>query len=451
MAGRILVLDDEENYAEMLRDLLAQHHFRVDMATRPERAIDQLEEIPYDLVISDYKMPVMDGADFLKRSRALYPNLPVILVSGLMNMPELVKVANMSVTLVLEKPLDTDHFLGQVERFAAPMSEAELEEDAREPAEGEGGVEGGRVFDYPRELQFFAAESAASRRFLQTLWEACDRHSALVLLHASGSETEAILRDFSRWKGFADEPVTTLEADAVRSGDAAGRFREIAESESGSGVVGVLQRESVSPEGLDELFDAVAAATRDVPGGGSLFPVVAAADDDGALGRAAREGALRSVPADGVASLPRLRDRLRDLAHYARRYARLYADRLEKSGCAAFRDEAVQFLLGYDWPGEYEELHATVRSAVGEASDDALAAADLAAALGEPEPAETPPGDRLHRFLRARQAVMLGRLLRDTGLSPKELASKVGLNAEAVENENDLYAADLIHPELAKL
>ncbi|HAQ57674.1 MAG TPA: hypothetical protein DCR32_01440, partial [Opitutae bacterium] len=74
MAGRILVLDDEENYAEMLHDLLRENNYRVDMATRPERAIDQLKEIPYDLVISDYKMPVMDGAEFLREARELYPN-----------------------------------------------------------------------------------------------------------------------------------------------------------------------------------------------------------------------------------------------------------------------------------------------------------------------------------------------------------------------------------------
>ena len=44
MAGRILVLDDEENYAEMLQDLLREQNYQVDMATRAERAIDQLEQ-----------------------------------------------------------------------------------------------------------------------------------------------------------------------------------------------------------------------------------------------------------------------------------------------------------------------------------------------------------------------------------------------------------------------
>lgn len=76
MPGRILVLDDEENYAEMLQHLLQAHGYQVDMSTRPELAIERLQEIPYDLVISDYKMPILDGSDFLRKARELYPNLP---------------------------------------------------------------------------------------------------------------------------------------------------------------------------------------------------------------------------------------------------------------------------------------------------------------------------------------------------------------------------------------
>ena len=93
MAQRILVLDDEENYADMLRALLEQHSFLVDSVTDPARALERLHGTGYELVISDYKMPGMDGADFLSRAREMNPDLPVILVSGLMNTPDLVKVA----------------------------------------------------------------------------------------------------------------------------------------------------------------------------------------------------------------------------------------------------------------------------------------------------------------------------------------------------------------------
>ena len=183
MAGRILVLDDEENYAEMLQDLLRENNYLVDMATRPERAIAQLEEIPYDLVISDYKMPVMDGSDFLKKSRELYPNLPFILVSGLMNTPELVKVANMSVTLVMEKPLDTEAFLRHVARFSEPMSEEEKAEYVLQgPAESSEVVS----LSYPEEPRFFSASNFLTNRFLQSVWAAANEGSEIFLLDSSG-------------------------------------------------------------------------------------------------------------------------------------------------------------------------------------------------------------------------------------------------------------------------
>ena len=81
MAGKILVLDDEQNYAEMLRDLLVQEGFCTDMVTRPVDALKKLDTEEYDLVVADYKMPVMDGADFMERARARLPSLPIIMVS----------------------------------------------------------------------------------------------------------------------------------------------------------------------------------------------------------------------------------------------------------------------------------------------------------------------------------------------------------------------------------
>ena len=73
MAGKILVLDDEEYYAEMLRDLLVQEGFRTEMVTKPVEALKALDSEEYGLVVADYKMPVMDGADFMERARARLP------------------------------------------------------------------------------------------------------------------------------------------------------------------------------------------------------------------------------------------------------------------------------------------------------------------------------------------------------------------------------------------
>ena len=219
MAGRILVLDDEENYAEMLQDLLRQHNYQVDMATRPERAIDQLEEIPYDLVISDYKMPVMDGAEFLRKARELYPNLPFILVSGLMNTPELVKVANMSVTLVMEKPLDTTAFLVHVAKFAEQMSSEEKEEFDRE-LNSDDAAAAHQGQSYPEEPRFFSAGCAISIRFMQAAWNISQSGTSLFILEPAGGDASLAVKDISSWRGNKDKPIQELNFEDFTAVDA---------------------------------------------------------------------------------------------------------------------------------------------------------------------------------------------------------------------------------------
>ena len=122
MAHKILVLDDEESYANMLRSLLEQKGFLAKAFTSPEEAAEELQNEDYHLIVSDFKMPVMDGAKFLEKVRGIAPTLPVIFVTGLMNTPELIKVANMGVSLVLEKPIDIDEFLEHVKHFVYPVT-----------------------------------------------------------------------------------------------------------------------------------------------------------------------------------------------------------------------------------------------------------------------------------------------------------------------------------------
>lgn len=114
IVSQILVLDDEENYALMLCALLTEYGFAVDVATSSNDACQMIRDKQYALIVSDYRMPLMDGAAFLKKVRMIHPRLPVFLVSGAMDTAELVKVANLGATRVYEKPLDTEMFLGQV-------------------------------------------------------------------------------------------------------------------------------------------------------------------------------------------------------------------------------------------------------------------------------------------------------------------------------------------------
>lgn len=435
MAGRILVLDDEENYAEMLQDLLRENDYRVDMATRPERAITQLEEIPYDLVISDYEMPVMDGADFLKKARELYPNLPFILVSGLMNTPELVKVANMSVTLVMEKPLDTQAFLGHVARFSDPMTDEEKEQLAKE---GKSAADAAAALSYPDEPRFFSASNFMANRFLQSAWALAKEGRELFILEPSGGDAELALKDLSHWRGNGDMPVEVLELSGSNDDLVAGVRGVLADFEK-SRLLGVRLP---SVDAISQARKLTEQVQREVEDSDSLFLVYIVTADGGF------KEFDEAAGGSGVV-LPRLCLRPSDLAVYARRVARIAAERAGRSQCGTFTPEAVYALLAHDWPRNHKQVQETVQAAVAASADEPISLDVFSEALGQR--IEVPAADsRIAALMKAEQGRYLKSQLESQDLIAADLAKKLELDS-SIQTKDDLKNMPLLRSELGSI
>src|SRR6516165_457713 len=79
---RILVVDDEPLVCDSVRRMLAIDDHRVEMATSAEAAFALSEKEIFDLVITDYKLPVMNGDKLAAAIKARQPNLPIALITA---------------------------------------------------------------------------------------------------------------------------------------------------------------------------------------------------------------------------------------------------------------------------------------------------------------------------------------------------------------------------------
>lgn len=103
---KLLVIDDEEEVRDMLSFALSQSRFQVQTASSGEEALEHVRRESFDLVITDLKMPGMDGVSTTKALRALRPELQVIIISGFMPADGVAACLASGASGFLHKPFD---------------------------------------------------------------------------------------------------------------------------------------------------------------------------------------------------------------------------------------------------------------------------------------------------------------------------------------------------------
>ena len=101
---RVLVVDDEASIRDLLAKTLALAEYDVDLAPDGRTALDRLRIIPYDLLITDLKMPGVDGLSVIREARRLKADLPVIIITGFSTEASAIEAVNLGVSGYLTKP-----------------------------------------------------------------------------------------------------------------------------------------------------------------------------------------------------------------------------------------------------------------------------------------------------------------------------------------------------------
>lgn len=117
---RVLVVDDDEDSRRVLSLLLAQAGYNVHEACDGIEAIGEMQKRRFEVVITDYRMPRLDGLELVKLSRIVWPETPMLIVSG--EQFDFVRVAvQQGAYAYIRKPYDPTELL-RVVRSAAGHS-----------------------------------------------------------------------------------------------------------------------------------------------------------------------------------------------------------------------------------------------------------------------------------------------------------------------------------------
>jgi DNA-binding NtrC family response regulator len=109
--GTILVVEDDRNQRGIIKTILSKEGFYVETADCGKKAIEILKASAFDLVLTDLRLPDMEGTEVLKEVRALGRACHVIIITAFGSIPSAIEATKLGAFYYLEKPLEKDHLL----------------------------------------------------------------------------------------------------------------------------------------------------------------------------------------------------------------------------------------------------------------------------------------------------------------------------------------------------
>lgn len=105
---KILIVDDDEVYRDVLRDAIAEEDTELSLAASGEEAVALLERSSFDILITDLNMPGIDGLMLLKRARQLYPEILALIITGYGSLESAVEAIRSGAYDYIQKPFRID-------------------------------------------------------------------------------------------------------------------------------------------------------------------------------------------------------------------------------------------------------------------------------------------------------------------------------------------------------
>ena len=116
--ARVLVIDDNRTFLEAASALLGTHntHLIIQKVPDAESGLRAIQQIDYDVVVTDYHMPGFNGLEFLEKCRDLRPDTPVVMLTGYGDQEIEERAKQLGAYAFLHKPVQPEVFLSVMSR-----------------------------------------------------------------------------------------------------------------------------------------------------------------------------------------------------------------------------------------------------------------------------------------------------------------------------------------------
>ncbi len=445
---RILLIDDEEAMCRMLEAIMADRGYAATTYSRAYEAMEAFAQGQYDLVITDVKMPVMDGLEVLQRVKETDPSLPVIMITAHATVDMSIQALRKGAYDILTKPFEPEELLSRVRNA---LRQTELLEENRELKKALASQFGTIVGNSPKLLAV-----------LETARKVAARDLPVLIMGASGTGKELVAWALHQHSQRKDHPFVAINCGAIPE--------TLLESELFGHRKGAFTGADRDHKGLLEVADSGTLFLDEVGNlplnvqktllrflqeqefyrVGDTRPrkvdvrVVSATNLD--LHAAVQAGAFREdlYYRLNVVSLrlPPLRERRSDIpllvAHFIKEQNARFGTQVK-----GFTPQALEAIGRFDWPGNVRQLSNIIQAAMAIESRETLGIEVLGQLIDLPGKRCSSSEDvenldyaaALARF----ESDYLSRLLRKTGGTVEDVAEQAGMNIATIYRKMKKY------------
>jgi DNA-binding NtrC family response regulator len=369
--GRILIVDDEANARGALSEILREEGYATETAADGFKALGKLEEFTPDVILTDLKMPGLDGIAFMEKARGAAPGSVFVVMTAFGTISSAVEAMKKGAENYLLKPLDPEALGAVVERA---MEKARLMQEAA------------RLRDRLRERNAFSHVVSADPKMVAVLdlvAQVGPSKASVLVTGESGTGKELIAEAIHLASPRARASFVRLHCAALSEslleselfGHERGAFtgavgrREGRFKQADGGTLFLDEIGEISPAVQVKLLRFLQERTFERVGGNETMKVdvrvIAATNRD--LLAETKKGGFREdlfYRLNVVAiELPPLRERRGDISALASFFLRRYAAENGKT-IDTIADDALRALLEYGWPGNVRELENVIERAV---------------------------------------------------------------------------------------
>jgi len=119
MSEKVLLVDDEKDFLDIMSERMEARGMTVKTADSADQALKILEKESFDAIVMDFKMPGMDGIQALKNIKTRKPELQIILLTGYATVEKTVEAMKIGATDLLEKPADLEALAAKIKQAKA--------------------------------------------------------------------------------------------------------------------------------------------------------------------------------------------------------------------------------------------------------------------------------------------------------------------------------------------